>query len=273
MRKVSIIIPARYGSTRFPGKPLAIIAGKSMIHRVCELALNASKDIDSVSVIVATDDKRIQDHVDEIGVPCVLTPEDCRTGSDRVLHAASTLKESPDFIVNLQGDAPLLPELLIADLINAWIKNPTFQVITPIIQLSWERLYELRESKKLTPFSGTTCIKNNANEALWFSKNIIPAIRDEEKLKSQSKLSPIYQHFGLYGYQLKALQTFVSLPKGHYENIEGLEQLRFIENNIKINLVEVDSNADLFHIGIDSPQDVQRAEAYLKLNKSRSKTA
>jgi 3-deoxy-manno-octulosonate cytidylyltransferase (CMP-KDO synthetase) len=273
MKKISIIIPARFGSTRFPGKPLAMIAGKSMIHRVCELARNACKDIQNTSILVATDDSRIIDHVKEIGVDCVLTPNDCATGSDRVLFAAKTMKEPPEFIINLQGDAPLMPEELISTLINTWLENPSIKVVTPIVQLSWDKLDELRDSKKLTPFSGTTCIKNNSDEAIWFSKNIIPAIRDENTLRQNNKLSPIYQHFGLYGFQKETLETFVSLPKGHYESLEGLEQLRFIENNIKIHLVEIKSQTELSHIGIDSPEDIQRAEKYLSQFSARSKMA
>jgi 3-deoxy-manno-octulosonate cytidylyltransferase (CMP-KDO synthetase) len=119
----------------------------------------------------------------------------------------------------------------------------------------------LRESKKTTPFSGTTAILDSNNRALWFSKNVIPAIRKEDRTQPHS---PVYRHIGLYGYARAALQKYVTLPPSHYEQLEGLEQLRAIENGMTIQAVVVDYKGRPAMTGIDSPEDLQRAEALLK---------
>ena len=131
--------------------------------------------------------------------------------------------------------------------------------VTPIVQMSWADLDEVRERKKETPFSGTSCIVNAEDEALWFSKNILPAIRKEEKLRETEALSPVWRHIGLYGYKRAALERFVSLPEGHYERLEGLEQLRFLENGMRIQAVKV-AAAPSAMWGIDTPQDAAHAE-------------
>jgi 3-deoxy-manno-octulosonate cytidylyltransferase (CMP-KDO synthetase) len=263
---VAIIIPARYASTRFPGKPLAEIAGRTMLQRVCELADNVSKEFEDTFYLVATDDERIAKHCDAINVSYVMTSEDCPTGSDRALMAALTLDEEPQFIVNLQGDAPFTPKIAVTSVIEKWQTNNNLDVITPIVQLNWEQLDRLRENKKTTPFSGTTCTIDKNGNALWFSKNIIPAIRKEDDLKKTSDKSPIYQHFGIYGYKTSTLKKFVDLPQSTYEKLEGLEQLRLIENGINIQTVCIDIDIEKLQSGIDSPEDLKRAEALLVSN-------
>lgn len=260
--KTAIIIPARYGSTRFPGKPLAMIGGESMLKRVCAVAKQASEGLD-VSILVATEDQRIAIHCDDIGIPCAITPEDCPTGSDRVLAALQTMKEEPDFVVNLQGDAPFTPPAIVRAVIKTWQDTPSLQVITPVVQLGWEELDTLRHNKETTPFSGTTCIRNKDGQALWFSKNIIPAIRKEGDLRKTDAKSPIFQHMGIYGFQTDILKKFVSLPQGHYEQLEGLEQLRLLEHGITIQTISVDIDLGTAQAGIDSPEDVARAEKIL----------
>lgn len=255
--KIAIIIPARYGSTRFPGKPLAMLGGKTMLSRVVAVAQEAAGDI--ASVAVTTDDQRIADHAKEIGVACLMTPSDCATGSDRVLAAAEQMAVRPDFIINLQGDAPFTPIEAIRAIIAAAQESPAPSVVTPVHQLSWYGLDRLRENKKTTPFSGTTCVRGADGNALWFSKNIIPALRKEDR---SQPLSPVFQHMGLYGYRYEALVDFCSQPQSHYEQIEGLEQLRFLENGVAIRTVAI--AVDHIHSGIDSPEDLARAEAYLK---------
>ncbi len=258
MRNIAIIIPARYGSTRFPGKPLAKIAGKTMLQRVVELAKSIAENFDGVRVYTTTEDQRIADHAKEIGVECLITG-DCPTGSDRVLAAAKQLPERPDFILNLQGDAPLTPPQAIETMIQAYLDAPDqTSVVTPVHQLRWSALDKLRENKKTTPFSGTTAIIDETGHARWFSKNIIPAIRKENRT---DEFSPIFQHMGLYGYSFKALEQFCALGQGVYEQLEGLEQLRFLENNIPIRIVKIE--ADKIHSGIDSPEDLARAESVL----------
>jgi 3-deoxy-manno-octulosonate cytidylyltransferase (CMP-KDO synthetase) len=263
---IAIIIPARYESTRLPGKPLAMIAGKSMLERVYDIARNIAFQKQNIELLVATDDERILEHCNKHDINCVITSKECPSGSDRVLEAALSLDYEPEFIINLQGDAPFIPEIAVLSVIEEWQKDNTHEVITPIVNLSWQQLDTLRENKQTTPFSGTTCIINASGRALWFSKNIIPAIRKEDQLRSSLEKSPIYQHLGIYGFRTNILKRFVKLPQGHYEKLEGLEQLRLIENDIKIQTTTIDINIEKIQSGIDSPEDLKRAEALIASN-------
>lgn len=257
--KLAIAIPARWGSSRFPGKPLAMIGGKTMLARVTELAQSCASN-----VFVTTEDQRIAAHAAELGVPCIMTPAECATGSDRVLAALKQMDEWPDFVINLQGDTPFTPPAVLTALIKTFADNPRAEVITPVHQLSWNDLDRLRETKKSTPFSGTTAIIDQNNQALWFSKNILPAIRNENNLRAHESVSPIFQHLGLYGFRTDILEKFCALPQGVYEQLEGLEQLRMIENGIKITAVKVEIESGIIQSGIDTPEDLVRAEAMLK---------
>lgn len=263
--KTAIIIPARYGSTRFPGKPLALINGHSMLSRVYQKGLHAAANDKNISVMIATDDDRIAAHAREIGARCIMTSSDCATGSDRVLQAADNAGESYDFLISLQGDAPFTPSPVLQALVDAISAKPELEVVTPVHRLNWLDLDQLRISKKTTPFSGTTCVRASDGRALWFSKNIIPAIRNEKKMREAGEtLSPVWQHMGVYGYRTDILRRFVSLPQGYYETLEGLEQLRFLENGILIQTVEVSADKSPLQAGIDSPEDLARAEAMIR---------
>jgi 3-deoxy-manno-octulosonate cytidylyltransferase (CMP-KDO synthetase) len=260
--KTAIIIPSRFGSTRFPGKPMAMIAGTSMLHRVISLAQEAAKNLSGVEVVVATDNEKIGAHCDEIGAKWVMTPVDCPTGTDRVEMAVRQLADEPDFIINLQGDAPLTPPDFVTAMIDAYTQNPA-DVVTPVTQLSWEQLDKLRESKKTTPHSGTTAMfDEKTGKAFWFSKNIT-SIRKEDDLRKESEVSPIFRHIGLYGYSRAMLKKFVTLPEGKFEQLEGLEQLRVIENGYTVRCVPVDYRGRPSMSGVDSPEDVARAERLL----------
>ncbi len=262
---ITIVIPARYGSTRFPGKPLAKIGDKTMLSRVVEIAGEAAQKFRDVSVLVTTEDQGIAAHAAEIDVPCIMTPAECPTGSDRVLAALRKLDEKPDFVLNLQGDAPFTPPEALHALIDEFQDDPALEVVTPVYQLSWKELDRLREAKKTTPFSGTTAIVNEQSEALWFSKNIIPAIRKEEELREEAALSPVHQHLGLYGFRSDVLEKFCALPQGMYEQLEGLEQLRMLENGIKIRAVKIElAGKRSILSGIDTPEDLERAERLLE---------
>ncbi len=263
--KTAIIIPARYASTRFPGKPLALINGRSMLSRVYQKGLQAAGNDKGISVMIATDDARIAAHAHEIGARCIMTSSDCATGSDRVLAAAENSGESFDFLISLQGDAPFTPASVLKALSDTISDNPKLEVVTPVHRLSWIDLDALRAAKKSTPFSGTTCIRDADGRALWFSKNIVPAIRDEKKMRENGlKLSPVWQHMGVYGYRTDVLQQFVKLPQSPYEILEGLEQLRFLENGISVQTVEVSAEHGPLQSGIDSPEDLLRAEEVIK---------
>lgn len=261
--KTVIVIPARFGSTRFPGKPLHPIAGKTLLQRVCETATQAASQADNLSVLVATDDERILQHAQSLQVPVVMTPEACETGSDRVMAAIEQLAEQPDYVINLQGDTPLLPINVLVDVIKTLQNNPSSPVVTPAVQLSWDELDRFRAHKQKSPFSGTTVVMDTDNRALWFSKNIIPAIRNEGKLRAASDLSPVFRHIGLYAYQVNTLRQFVQLSPSYYEHLEGLEQLRLLENGIAIHVVPVKLNNFAVFSGVDTPEDAKLAEQLL----------
>ena len=260
MVKTLVVIPARYGSTRFPGKPLAKIAGKEMLLRVVDIAKKGTKNADA-QIVVATEDDRILNFCKEHGVECLMTSDLCKTGSDRVCEAVKTLGVHPELIINLQGDNPVCPPWFIEELIKAFESDKTVDLVTPCTELSWEALDKLRESKKTTPFSGTTCVMDKNGYALWFSKNIIPAIRKENDLREKGKMSPVLRHIGLYGYKYDSLFKFKELEESSYEKLEGLEQLRFLENGMKIKIALVDYGQFEGMSGVDSPEDLKRAEA------------
>ncbi len=264
--KLAIAIPARYGSTRFPGKPLAKIAGKTMLQRVLEIARKAAEPYENIFVFVTSEDRRIAQHATELGEICITTPTSCATGSDRVLSAIRQLDDWPDFVVNLQGDAPFTPPSIIQKMISTFIENPRLEVITPVHRLSWADLDRLKDRKKQTPFSGTTAVINETGRALWFSKNIIPAIRKEQILRQEHTLSPVHQHIGLYGFRSDILEKFCRLEQGTYEALEGLEQLRMLENDIRIQTIETDIKDGMIQSGIDSPEDLERAEEHIAQN-------
>lgn len=259
--KTLIVIPSRYASTRFPQKPLHLIAGRSLLSRVVAVARVCAARADNVSYVVATDHREIEAHAQEIGAPVVMTDPDLPSGTDRALAAANAFSPDADFIVNLQGDAPFTPPDYISAIIEAG-QITSSDAVTPIVQMSWDDLDELRARKTETPFSGTTCIVNSKDEALWFSKIILPAIRKEDQLRAAGPSSPVWRHIGLYGYSRAALEAFVSLPEGHYERLEGLEQLRFLENGFRIQAVKVPPAPSAMW-GIDTPQDAAHAEALI----------
>jgi 3-deoxy-manno-octulosonate cytidylyltransferase (CMP-KDO synthetase) len=260
MTQTAIIIPARYASTRFPGKPLALIAGRTMIERVADIARAACDQIPGAQFAVATEDQRIIDFCAARNIPAVITDDTCKTGTDRVAMAVRNLGLTPDIVLGLQGDAPFTPLSAVTGVIEALLKNPQADVATPVVKLRWPELDRLRENKKTTPFSGTTCVMDASGRALWFSKNIIPAMRKESGLRDASEFSPIHQHLGLYGYRYNALQKFIALPEGVYEKLEGLEQLRLIENGMHVQAAPLNIDLGLAQSGVDSPEDITRAE-------------
>jgi 3-deoxy-manno-octulosonate cytidylyltransferase (CMP-KDO synthetase) len=134
-------------------------------------------------------------------------------------------------------------------------------VVTPVTQLTWEQLDQLRQNKLTTPFSGTTAVFDElTGKAFWFSKNVIPAIRKEADLRKNTDYSPIYRHIGLYGYSLNMLEQYIRLPEGKFEKLEGLEQLRLLEHGYTIRCVLVNFNNRANMSGVDSPEDIARAE-------------
>lgn len=268
--KSLIVIPARFGSKRFPGKPLAELGGKAILQRVWNIADAVCKSRKDCEAVVATEEPEIPgegsakiiEYCRNHDIPVEITPASCRSGSDRVWAVAVNRKERPDVLLNLQGDNPLCPPQFIHALLDAFDCHPETQVATPFTRLDWNALTALRESKKDSPFSGTTAIVGADGNAKWFSKNIIPAIRGEEKLRIAGGFSPVCRHVGLYAYKFAALAYFSQAPLGEYEKFEQLEQLRFIENGIPVRMVEVSypDGYDAATSGVDSPEDLERAE-------------
>ncbi|MEO0467512.1 MAG: manno-octulosonate cytidylyltransferase [Pseudomonadota bacterium] len=256
--KTLIVVPARYGSTRFPGKPLQMIAGRSLVERVYRIAEAVAVGALDISAVVATDDHRIADHCAQIGARSVMTDPELPSGTDRALAATQALGEVPDFVVNLQGDAPFTLPDHISALIGA-ARETGAPVVTPVVRLSWDGLDTVRGQKKTQPFSGTSCVRGADGKAFWFSKTVLPAIRKEDQLRAEGELSPVFRHIGLYGYRLDALEAFTRLPVGHYETLEGLEQLRFLENGIAIQTIELEPTSRSMW-GVDTPEDAVYAE-------------
>ena len=259
MRSV-IVIPARYGSTRMPGKPLKNISGKTLLQRVVHIAQTAGAAT-GTPFVVATDHADIAAHCEALNAPFVMTDPNLPSGTDRALAAVRAARMEADFVLNLQGDAPFTEPAHVAAMLAAAAAHDE-DVMTPVIQLDWAALDILRSRKQQTPFSGTTCVRAADGRALWFSKQVLPAIRKEEKLKKNQPLSPVFRHIGLYGYRMAALQKFCELPVGVYEELEGLEQLRFLENNMTIRAVVVEKPR-ISRSGVDSPEDAALAESLI----------
>lgn len=261
--KTLIVVPARYGSSRFPGKPLADLAGRSMVARVAIRAWGAAARLEDATAIVATDDSRILDHCNDEGIDVVMTPMTLKCGSERALAAAEALKADPEIIVNLQADAPFTPVRYLTSLIDNLQFDKEADVATPVIRMTWAQLDEFRATKLSTPFTGTTCIVGGKHRGVWFSKNIIPAIRHEPALRKAGPLSPVRRHVGLYAYRTETLREFVDAPPSHYELVEDLEQLRLLEIGRQIRCVEVEQTSYPL-VSVDTPEDLERARAVIE---------
>lgn len=221
------------------------------------MARAAITDLPNIALVVATDDAEIADHAQDVGCPAVMTDRAIATGSGRALAAALAMPVAPQFVVNLQGDSPFQPEGALSAVIAALERRA--QVATPVIALDWPSLDALREHKVRSPFSGTSCARAPDGRALWFSKTIIPAIRDEDRLRASQPVSPVWRHVGLYGYALEALRRFEACPPTALERLEGLEQLRLLELGIPVMTVAVDPPR-FDSSGIDTEADIVRVE-------------
>lgn len=253
------VIPARYGSTRFPGKPLATVKGTTMLQRVWAGAKAASA-VDEV--YIATDDTRIADHAATFGAKVLMTAEDIPNGTLRALAAAEMLDSKPTHVINVQGDAVLTPPWIIAALADAQRASPDTPLVTPATRLSRDAYEHFIGQKKISPASGTTVTFDRDGNAMYFSKNIIPHVRATGD--GGSEQPPVYRHIGMYGYRLDALRQFTTLPEGPFEKAEKLEQLRALENGLKIRVVQVDYKGRT-HWSIDSPSDLVAAEKLIEV--------
>lgn len=248
-----IVIPARYDSTRFPGKPLAPIAGHTMIERTWRIAKNCQYAND---VYITTDSTQIAEYARQLGAKVIMTTSDCPTGTDRVAQAITTLGLPDAIVVSLQGDAVLTPPWVIDQLILAMRNNPDIPIATPAVKLTGEHLIEFLAHKKISPSSGTTVVMDKQGRALYFSKTPIPYQRE----KTPNAI--MHRHIGMYAYRADTLQLLQNLPASPLEKVEKLEQLRALENGIAIQVVEVDYQGRS-HGSVDTPEDVTLVESII----------
>ena len=250
MRTV-IIIPARFGSTRLPGKPLMMIAGMRLLQRTWSIA-KAVKHVDAV--YIATDDERIQQHAESFGAKVLMTPTEAPNGTERVFHAVTQLPVQPDIILNLQGDAVLTPPWVIQALIDTLRADPSVGFATTATRLTPVQYQLMAQSKQNGAVGGTTVVFDKENNALYFSKSLIPFVR-----QSSSDQFPVFRHIGLYIYRYPVLKRYLALPPSLLEQTEGLEQLRALENGIPIKVVQVDYRGRS-HWAVDSQADIEQVE-------------
>lgn len=254
-----IVIPARYDSTRYPGKPLVNLRGpdgdKTLIRRSWEAAMSvASAD----RVVVATDDARIADHAKAFGAEVVMTSSKAQNGTERCAEVLAQITGF-DLVVNLQGDAPLTPPWFVDDLIAAMRANPDADIATPVLRCDGKTLAGLLTDRKAGRVGGTTAVFDQQMRGLYFSKEVIPFTA---KTYADDAQTPVFHHVGVYAYRPAALADYPAWPIGPLETLEGLEQLRFLENGRRVLCVQVDAKGRPFW-ELNNPSDVPVIEAML----------
>lgn len=245
--KTIAIIPARYASTRFPGKPLAILGGKPVIQRVYEQVTTVLDE-----AYVATDDERIYNKVREFGGRVVMTSPNHKSGTDRIEEAVQKIGTDADIIINVQGDEPFIHPSQIEALIKCF-DDPTTQIATLGKPFDNDADISLLDN----PNSPKIVVDNNSF-ALYFSRSVIPFIRGVEHNQWLGKY-PFLKHLGIYAYRTQVLHEITHLPQSSLELAESLEQLRWLQNGYRIRV----GTTNIETVGIDTPEDLQRAEDYL----------
>lgn len=246
--RIACVIPARHASTRFPGKPLAPILGKPMIQWVCE----AARRVEQVDeVLVATDDERIRAAVESFGVTAVMTRPECPSGTDRIQEALRG--RAADIVVNIQGDEPGMQPGVIHRALTALLEMPRADVATACVPIRSREEFERPHVVKV--------VRSAADVALYFSRSPIPSMAraNDEEIAALDGIYG-YKHLGLYVYRRESLEAFVRLEQGCLEKLEKLEQLRFLEIGATIVCPTVDYDT----VGVDTPEDIPRAEEALR---------
>jgi 3-deoxy-manno-octulosonate cytidylyltransferase (CMP-KDO synthetase) len=256
-----LVIPARYASTRYPGKALVALSGangqeKTLIRRSWEAAMQVS-NVDRV--VVATDDSRIRDEAESFGAEVVMTSTTCENGTERCAEAHDVLGSRFDIVVNLQGDAPLTPPWFVEALVTALDAHPTAEVATPVLRCSGRALSGFLEDRRAGRVGATTAVFGIDKQALYFSKEVIPYTADDYPPEVQTA---VFHHVGVYAYRPSALGAYPRWKAGPLESLEGLEQLRFLERGRPVLCVEVDARGRSFW-ELNNPEDVPRIEAML----------
>lgn len=242
------IIPARYASTRFPGKPLADIGGKMMIQRVYE-QVNPCLD----EVWVATDDQRIAEAVRGFGGKVVMTSDQHRSGTDRCLEAVRTIGGDFDVIINVQGDEPFIQPAQIQALKDCFLQDPTTKLATLVKPFTANDGLEA-----LINPNSPKVVRNIQGEAMYFSRSVIPYLRGVEP-EHWLQVQTFYKHIGIYAYKTKTLAEIAALPQSPMELTESLEQLRWLENGYTIKTAVT----DIENLAVDTPEDLDRIRQYL----------
>ncbi|KGB83700.1 MAG: manno-octulosonate cytidylyltransferase [Pseudomonadota bacterium] len=258
---VLIVIPARYASTRYPGKPLVGLKGangleKSLIQRSWEAACAVPGD---PRVVVATDDDRIRLAAQAFGAEVVMTSESCANGTERCAEAYDALGGGFDIVVNLQGDAPLTPAWFVEELVAGLRADPVAEVATPVLRCDGQTLNALLEDRRAGRVGGTTAVFGQDRKALYFSKEVIPYTG---RTYADDAETPVFHHVGVYAYRPSALAAYPRWAAGPLEQLEGLEQLRFLERERPVLCVEVEARGRQFW-ELNNPEDVPRIEAML----------
>lgn len=260
--RVAIIIPARFASTRYPGKPLAMLRGATGVERsLIERSWQAAMRVEGVvQVVIATDDDRIRSAASAFGAEVIMTSPDCRNGTERCAEAIARLKEPFDIVVNLQGDAPLTPPDVIPALVARLAADPTVMVVTPAVRCSQGLYVHLTSDQAAGRVGGTTVVFGRDGNALYFSKRVIPYLPPDYQPVGDI---PVWQHLGVYAYRPAALAHYQAAPPAQIELLEGLEQLRFLDAGVPVAIVEVPQPRwDM--IELNNPSDIAPIEAVLK---------
>jgi 3-deoxy-manno-octulosonate cytidylyltransferase (CMP-KDO synthetase) len=260
--RVLLVIPARFASTRFPGKPLAPLVGaageaRSLIRRTWEAAREAP-GIDRI--VVATDDARVADAAEAFGAEVMMTPATCRNGTERCAAVSRAAGPAWEVIVNLQGDAPLTPPWFVTAMIDALADDSACDVATPVLRCDAAALAGFLGDRRDGRVGGTTAVFDAAGRALYFSKEVIPFTG---RPLGVGEIIPVFHHVGAYAFRRDALLRYDRWSEGPLEAWEGLEQLRFLENGVAVRCVEVEARGRAFW-ELNNPEDAPRIEAILR---------
>ncbi|MBK0325762.1 3-deoxy-manno-octulosonate cytidylyltransferase [Rhodobacteraceae bacterium F11138] len=259
---VLVAIPARYASTRYPGKPLVPLTGATGQKRsLIERSWRAAQAVSGVDrVVVATDDDRIRDACQAFGAEVVMTSSDCANGTERCAQVHARLASEHEIVVNLQGDAPLTPHWFVEDLVTGLRAAPDAGVATPVLRCDGAALNGFLADRRAGRVGGTTAVFAADHSAMYFSKEVVPFT---SRTYADTDDTPVFHHVGVYAYRPDALAAYPQWPAGPLEQLEGLEQLRFMEHGRKVLCVEVQARGRQFW-ELNNPEDVPKLEAMMR---------
>jgi 3-deoxy-manno-octulosonate cytidylyltransferase (CMP-KDO synthetase) len=256
----TILIPARYASTRYPGKPLVELRGAQGTSKTLILrSVEAARRVRGVSgVFVVTDDERIAEACARDSVGVIMTSPECRNGTERCAEALASLHD-PDLVINFQGDALLTPPGFVEALIDRMRDDQDALVATPAMRLRTAEVRALQAEEGAGRVGGTTVVTNDQHHALYFSKRLVPHLPDGAL---DAEMSPVRLHVGVYAYRPEALERYVATPVSELETLEGLEQLRFLVAGVPVAVVDVQTPPFALR-ELNNPEDVEPIEQAL----------